>query len=155
MEGLTENSLDAAFIAVGIPLTQQAQATIPGGIRYLSVDGPNATSENADAAMPGLYLTVVNPSPRLPEVTEPVTVGAFDVFLSVSADMSDEEATEILQALYDGLPQLKADYPPLGGAAQERLSMPDNTVPYHPAAVAFYKSKGLWTDANDAREAGL
>lgn len=155
MEGLTENALDATLVAVGIPLTQQAQATIPGGIRYLSVEGPDATSENADAKMPGLYLAEVQPSPRLPEVTEPVTVAAFDVFLSVSADMSDEDATAILAALHDGLPQLKADYPALGPASQERLALPSNTVPYHPAAVEFFTSKGLWTEENAARDAGL
>ena len=155
MEGLTENALDATLVAVGIPLTQQAQATIPGGIRYLSVEGPDATSQNADAKLSGLYLAEIQPSPRLPEVTEPVTVAAFDVFLSVSADMSDEDATAILSALYDGLPQLKADYPALGPASQERMALPSNTVPYHPAAVEFFNSKGLWTEENAARDAGL
>ena len=155
MTGLTENNLDATLVAVGIPLTQQAQATIPGGIRYLSVEGPDATSENADAKLPGLYLAEVKPNPRLPEVTEPVTVAAFDVFLSVSADMSDEDATAILAALHDGLPQLKTDYPALGPASQERLALPSNTVPYHPAAVEFFKGKGLWTEKNAARDAGL
>tara|TARA_R110000737_G_scaffold135203_1_gene166349 strand:- start:564 stop:1052 length:489 start_codon:yes stop_codon:yes gene_type:complete len=42
MDGLTEGTLDASGIAVGIPLTQQANATIPGGIRYLSITGEAA-----------------------------------------------------------------------------------------------------------------
>ncbi|MBO6719217.1 MAG: TAXI family TRAP transporter solute-binding subunit [Rhizobiaceae bacterium] len=155
MEQLTENSLDATLIAVGIPLTQQAHASIPGGIRYLDIDGENATSEKADEMFTGLYLTTVNPSPRLPEVTEPVTVSAFDVYLTVDADLPDEEATKILEAFYESLPQLKQDYPPLGGAAQERLSMPSNTVPYHPAAVEFYKSKGMWSDQNASRDEAM
>jgi hypothetical protein len=53
MERLTENSLDATLIAVGIPLTQQAHASIPGGIRYVSIEGANATTEKADAAFQG------------------------------------------------------------------------------------------------------
>jgi TRAP transporter TAXI family solute receptor len=155
MEQLTENSLDATLIAVGIPLTQQAHASIPGGIRYLTIDGAGATSEQADKLLPGAYLTTVKPNPRLPEVTEPVNVAAFDVFLTVSADMPDEDATAILTALYDSLPQLKKYYPPLGGAALEKFSSPSNTVPYHPAAAAFYTSKGQWSDQNAARDAAM
>lgn len=155
MEQLTENGLDATLIAVGIPLTQQAHASIPGGIRYLSIDGEGATTEKADEMFQGTYLTEIKPNPRLPEVTEPVTVAAFDVFLTVSADMSDEDATAILTALYDGLPQLKKDYPPLGGAAQEKLSAPSNTVPYHPAAIEFFKSKNLWSDENASRDQAM
>jgi uncharacterized protein len=155
MESLTENALDATLIATGIPLTQQAHATIPGGIRYLSVAGPDATSENADAMMPGLYLSEIAPNPRLPEVTEPVTVGAFDVFISVSSDLSDENVTAILAALYEALPQLKTDYPALGAAGQDLLSLPSNTVPYHPAAVEFFKANNIWTEENETRDAGM
>ncbi|QOL80958.1 TAXI family TRAP transporter solute-binding subunit [Pseudooceanicola spongiae] len=43
MDGLTEGTLDANGITVGIPLPQQANATIPGGIRYLSITGAAAT----------------------------------------------------------------------------------------------------------------
>ncbi|MCT7374123.1 TAXI family TRAP transporter solute-binding subunit [Chelativorans salis] len=155
MEQLTENNLDATLIAVGIPLTQQAHASIPGGIRYLDIDGENATSEKADELYSGLYLTDVEPSGRLPEVTEPVTVAGFDVFLTVSTDMPEEDATAILEAFYESLPQLKKDYPPLGGAAQDKMSMPTNTVPYHEAAVAFFKSKDMWSEKNEARQQAL
>ncbi len=155
MEQLTENGLDATLIAVGIPLTQQAHASIPGGIRYLDIDGEDATTENADDMFQGTYLTEVEPSARLPEVTEPVTVAAFDVFLTVNADMPDEDATAILAALYESLPQLKEDYPALGGAAQDLLSAPSNTVPYHDAAVEFYKSKDMWSEQNESRDQAM
>lgn len=155
MEQLTENNLDATLIAVGIPLTQQAHASIPGGIRYLDIDGENATTEKANEMYSGLYLTEVAPNPRMPEVTEPVTVTAFDVYLTVNADLPDEDATAILEAFHESLPQLKQDYPPLGGAAQERLSAPSNTVPYHPAAVEFYKAKGMWSEQNENRDSAM
>lgn len=155
MEQLTENSVDATLIAVGIPLTKQAHASIPGGIRYLSIEGKDATTEKAEEAFPGTYLTTIKPIARLPEVTEPVTVTSFDVFLTAGAEMSDADATAIAAALYDSLPQLKKSYPPLGGAAQAKLSAPSNTVPYHPGAIAFFKKKNMWSQANAAREAKL
>lgn len=152
MSELTENAIDATLIAVGIPLTQQAHASIPGGIRYLNIDGENATTEKADAIYPGMYLTEIKPSKRTPEVTEPITVARFDVFLTVNADLPDADATALLTALYESLPQLKKDYPPLGGAALEKLSQPSNTVPYHPASVEFFKSHNMWSDVNMTRD---
>ncbi|WP_010139027.1 TAXI family TRAP transporter solute-binding subunit [Oceanicola sp. S124] len=155
MEALTEGAVDATGVAVGIPLTQQAHATIPGGIRYLSITGESATSAAINDLFNGVYLMEVAPNPRMPEITEPVTVSAYDVYLTTSADLSDEDATAILTALYDGLPGLKADYPPLAAAAQELMAAPTNTVPYHPAAVAFFTDKGLWSEENAARDAAL
>lgn len=155
MDGLVENDLDATGVAVGIPLTQQAHATIPGGIVYLSVTGENATSEYINSLFPGVYLMTVDPSPRMPEVTAPVTVPAYDVYLTTDASLPDEEAQAILEALYDALPQLKQDYPAIGLAQQELMAQPSNTVPYHPAAVAFFTEKGIWSEANDERDASL
>lgn len=155
IEGLTEGNLDATSIAVGIPLTQQAHATIPGGIRYLSITGDGATDENLDQIYAGTYLLPVNPNPRLPEVTEPVTVLGYDVFLTTSADLPDDQATAILEAVYAAWPQLRKDYPAVASGMQEDMAKASNTVPYHPAAIAFFKDKGLWTEANDKKEASL
>ncbi|MBS0124984.1 TAXI family TRAP transporter solute-binding subunit [Thetidibacter halocola] len=153
MEGLTEGSLDATGIAVGIPLTQQAHATIPGGIRYVSITGPNATSEYVDSIYPGTYIVTIEPSPRLPEVTEPVNVIGYDVYLTASVNLPDEEVTAILTALYDAFPQLREDYPAIRSGSAEQFASTSNTVPYHPAAVAFYQDKGMWTEANAAKDA--
>ena len=46
-------------------------------------------------------------------------------------------------------------YPPLRGGAQDAMGNASNTVPYHPAAIAFFQEKGLWSDANEAREASF
>ena len=155
LEALTEGSVDATSAAIGIPLTQQANAAIPGGIRYLSLTGEAATKDFFDGVLPGVYPLEVAPNPAMPEITEPVVVSAYDIFLAVSADLPDEEATAILTALYDAFPQLREDYPPLRGGTQDAMATPTNTVPFHPAAVAFFKEKGLWTEENDAVEAAV
>ncbi|WP_394688466.1 TAXI family TRAP transporter solute-binding subunit [Hoeflea sp.] len=155
LEGLTENQLDATSAAIGIPMVQQANAGIPGGIRYLTLEGDNATKAFFDERLPGLYPMTVNANPRMPEITDPVVVSAFDIYLTASADTPDEEVQAILGALYEAFPQLQKDYPPLRGGAQDKMSAPTNTAPYHSGAVAFWKDKGLWSDENDAIEATL
>ena len=155
IDGLIEGDLDATGVAVGIPLTQQAHAAIPGGIRYASITGENATDEFIGNVFPGVYLMTVEPSERMPEITEPVVVTAYDVYLTTSADLPAEEARAIVEALHGVLPQLKEDYPALGAASQEMLAAPSNTVPYHPAAKAFYEEQGIWSEENEARDASL
>lgn len=155
LDALVEGSVDATAAAIGIPLTQQANAAIPGGIRYLSLTGETATEAFFDETLPGVYPLEVGPNPAMPEITEPVVVSAYDIFLTTSAALSDEEATAILTALYDAFPQLREDYPPLRGGAQDAMGNASNTVPYHPAAIAFFQEKGLWSDANEAREASF
>ncbi|WP_340161452.1 TAXI family TRAP transporter solute-binding subunit [uncultured Hoeflea sp.] len=155
LEALTENQLDATSAAIGIPMVQQANAGIPGGIRYLTLEGDNATKAFFDKRLPGLYPMTVNANPRMPEITDPVVVSAFDVYLTVGADTADEDVQAILGALYDAFPQLQKDYPPLRGGAQDMMSAPTNTAPYHSGAVAYWKEHGMWTDENDALEASL
>ncbi|MFW6077489.1 MAG: TAXI family TRAP transporter solute-binding subunit, partial [Hyphomicrobiales bacterium] len=55
VEGLIEDTLDATAIAVGIPLTRQAHASISGGIRYVELQGEDATDEFLHEQLPGLF----------------------------------------------------------------------------------------------------
>ncbi|MDF0602002.1 TAXI family TRAP transporter solute-binding subunit [Psychromarinibacter sp. C21-152] len=152
MDALTEGNLDATGIAVGIPLTAQAHASIPGGIRYLDITGENATTEYVNSIYPGTYMLEIQPTERMPEVTEPFTTIGYDVFMTVSADLPDEQVTEILTALYEAFPQLREDYPPIRGGSRDDFAKPTNTVPFHPAAKAFFEEKGMWTEANEERD---
>lgn len=153
VQGVVDGTLDATAIAVGIPLTLQADASLSGGIRYLSLEGENATSEFLESQLPGLYISSIEPTEARPGVVGTTNVTAFDVFLIVSADLPDEDAAQILQTLSDGWAQLAEDYPALRGGGPEMFSMPTNTAPYHPGAVAFFQEAGIWTEENEAREA--
>ncbi|MFW6077324.1 MAG: TAXI family TRAP transporter solute-binding subunit, partial [Hyphomicrobiales bacterium] len=117
--------------------------------------GEDATDEFLHEQLPGLFSVVVEPSEARPGVQEPTMVTGFDVFLIGSADIPDEEAAELARTLHAHFDTLREDYPPLRAAQADEVAAATNTVPYHPGAVAFYKDQGLWTDANDAREAGL
>lgn len=155
IEGLIEDTLDATAIAVGIPLTRQAHASISGGIRYVALDGENATDAFLEEQLPGLFTTVVEPSDARPGVQEPTKVTGFDVFLIGSAEISDEEAAELARTVHEHFDTLREDYPPLRSAQADEVAAATNTVPYHPGAIAYFKEQGLWSEANEEREARL
>jgi hypothetical protein len=154
-EGVVEGSIDATSVAVGIPLTRQAHASISGGIAYAAVTGDNATDAFLESQLPGLYMLTVEPSDARPGVQVPTPVVGFDVFLVADADTPDADIAGMLDALSDGFGQLQEDYPALRSGSADLLGAPTNTVPYHPAAVAWFEEQGLWTDVNADRDAGF
>lgn len=151
-KGLTEGNLDAAFTAVGIPIVKQAHSTISGGVSYVDLGPAEAATRTMAGMVPGVYAARVEPNAALPEVKAPLTTAAFDVFLLTSAKTADADVAAVLKALWDNWAELQKDYPPLRASDAKLFGAPTNTVPYHPAAIAFFKAQGLWTPANDEME---
>ncbi|MGH8669136.1 MAG: TAXI family TRAP transporter solute-binding subunit, partial [Burkholderiales bacterium] len=143
VRGVVEGTTEGTWVAVGIPVVKEAHASV--GIRYVDLSGPNFTEEFLGSRVQGLFPITVPPAPNLPEVTEPIQVVGYDIFMMVSADMPAERARTILGALHEGFPGLQNDYPALRSGDVKRIASPTNTVPFHPAAIDYYRSKGLWS----------
>ena len=152
LDAVADKSADASAVAAGIPMVQEMHASVPGGVRYVNVTGPNATDEFMANTLPGTSLLNLKPNPRMPEVTEPVTIGTYDVFLVVGKDLSDADATKMTSVLIDAWPALQKDYPALRAARLEELSRATNVVPYHPGAIAAFKTKNMWSAGNEAAD---
>ncbi len=155
LDALADKAVDATAVAAGIAMVQEANASIPGGVRYLDVTGPNATDAFMAKTLPGSSLMTLAPNPRMPEVKEPVKIGTYDVFLVVGAGLSDADASKMTTVLIDNWADLQKDYPALRAAKLDDLSRPSNVVPYHPGAIAAYKTKKMWTERNDAAQKAI
>ena len=59
------------------------------------------------------------------------------------------------KALHESFTALQAEHPVLRTGAASLVGAPTNPIPYHPGAVTYFKSKGLWTADNDRVEAVL
>lgn len=154
-KSLTEGDVDAAFIAVGIPIVKQAHNTISGGVAYVDMgSGPDHAKIMASVA-PGTYPARLDPAPHLPEVKTPIHTPAFDIMMLTSAKVSDADIAAVIKALHEGYAELQKDYPQLRDGDAKLLAAPSNTAPYHPGAIAYFKEKGLWTPANEEREKGF
>ena len=68
-------------------------------------------------------------------------LGVANVLL-VAANASDELVTQILSGMFDNLDAVKAIHPEARKLSVEAAAV-KTAVPLHPAAVAFYKSKGV------------
>jgi TRAP transporter TAXI family solute receptor len=155
LDAVADKTADASAIAAGIPMVKEMHASLPGGIRYLSITGANANDEFMAKTLPGSAVMTVTPSPRFPEVKEPTVIGTYDVFMIAGASLSDADAGKITNVMIDNWESLQKDYPPLRGAKLEDLSRASNVVPYHPGAIAAFKAKNMWTAKNDEMQKSI
>lgn len=152
---LTDGSIAAAPTAIGIPLLRQAEATIPGGVIVLGIEGVNATTEFINEQLAGMFLMETLPGENNPGVTEPTTIAGFDAFYVIGAHVSEDDVYNLLKTMWENYEQLQQDFPVLRSSPAEQLASTSNTVPFHPGAVRFFREVGLWTEANDARDAEI
>jgi TRAP transporter TAXI family solute receptor len=150
---VVEGRADAATVALNMPAMRKAHATVPGGLRILSL-GPKANDKFMNDGMSGLYTMHVEPSKRLPFVRQPTLIAGFDTYLNAGTTVDDATAYAMAKAIYDNWQQMQKDYAPLRGTKQSALVPANNPIPYHPGAVKYWKEVGLWTAANEKADAG-
>ena len=149
---VVEDRVVAATTSLTMPALRQAHATTPGGIMVVPL-GKNGTDDFLDAGMPGLYTLKIKPSNLLPFVKEETLIAAFDTYLNAGSTVTDDDAYKLAKTLHENWAQLQKEYPALRGVKANELAPAVNTAPYHPGAIKYYKEIGIWTPANDARQA--
>ena len=151
---VVEGRADAATVALAMPAMRKANASVPGGLRILTL-GPKASNEFMSKGMDGLYTMEVKPSKRYPFVRQDTKIAAFDTYLNAGTAVDDESAYAMAKAMHQNWKQMQKDYPPLRGTKADALVPANNPIPYHPGAVKYWKEAGLWSEANEKHDAGL
>src|SRR5439155_20578458 len=67
-----------------------------------------------------------------------------DSYLAAGRSLHDPVVEAALKALWVNQSQLGPIHPMLREWTRDRAVGPDVTIPYHPAAVRFYKERGVW-----------
>lgn len=150
---VVEGRVDATTVAIAMPAMRKAHASVPGGLRVISL-GPKATDDFMATGMAGSYTMTAKPSKRRPFVRGATKIAAFDTYLNAGTSVKDEDAYAMAKTMHENWAQMQKDYPPLRGTKLEALIPANNPIPYHPGAAKYYREAGLWKDANQKRDAG-
>jgi TRAP transporter TAXI family solute receptor len=153
LDAVADKTADATAIAAGIAMVKEVHASIPGGIRYLNITGANANDDFMEKRLPGSAIMELKPNKRMPEVTEPVKIGTYHVYLIAGSKLSNADAEKITGIIIDNWEALQKDYPALRAAKKQDLSLPANVLPYHPGAIAAFKARNMWLPKNNVAEA--
>ncbi len=88
-------------------------------------------------------------------VVEDTCFIAYDNYLAVGKNVPDGVVEAVLKALWDNVEKLPPLHPIFKEWTRAQAAAADVTAPYHPAAVRFYKERGVWKPEMDQAQQKL
>lgn len=142
-DDFASGAADAFYFAFGAPKVREVDAT-SGGIRVVEID-----DKRMDAARKierWGYLTEVKPGPVFVGVDKPIKVYSFDNLLFTSAKTPDAFVEKFLDTLFKNKDDLVSVQPVLREFTPAS-AYKQYEVPYHPAAVKYFKDNNIQPQA--------
>lgn len=112
-----------------------------GGVRFLSFDDSPSALAALQKHVPFSYVQEVRPGPT--GVPAPTKLLVYDYTLWANSRVDPQVVAKVVEALYVNGTALK-DTSPLWKEFDPAKMGKEVGVPYHPGAIRFYQSKGIW-----------
>ena len=152
VDALVQGRADVSNHAMNAAKIKEADAAV--GVRFLSLDCSPQGEARVRKAVPGYYLITLK-SGSSTGIIGDTCVLAYDIYMLGHKGLSNEVVIHSLKAIWDNIDKLPPLNPQFKEWTRERAASPDVTIPYHPAAVQFYKEKNLWTAKMDEAQKHL
>jgi hypothetical protein len=142
LDALVQGRADVTEFALNAAKIKEADAAV--GVRHVSIDCSPEGEKRLRAAVPGYYPRWVKKG-EATAVVEDTCVIAYDVYVIAGKAVPDGVVESVLKAVWDNVDKLQPLHPVFREWTRDRLAAPDVTMPYHPAAVRFFKERKVWT----------
>ncbi len=149
-----EGRTDAFWHSVGSPAVQEADARMRGGIRALPIGTSTAGLKRMVEVYPGSYKSELKKG-YAAGVVESTVVMTNDMYLLVPAVLSGSVVEAVLTTLWDHNETLRKVSPLMRLWTRDRMVSGEASIPFHSAAIAFYREKGLWSAVLEKHQAEL
>ena len=146
IDALVQGRAEVSNHTLGSAKIKEADAAI--GVRFVSLDCSPQGEARLKKAVPGYYLTTAK-SGSTTGIVGDTCIQAYDMYLVGHGALSNEVVHASLKAIWDNIEKLAPLHSSLKEWTRERAITQDATLPYHPAAVQFYKEKSAWSPAMD------
>ena len=152
VDALVQGRADVTNHAIGAAKIKEADTSV--GVRYLSLDCSAQGEARVRKAVPGYYVATVK-SGSSTGVVGDTCVLTYDIYLVGHKALPGEVVQAALKAVWDNIAKLPALHAQFQDWTRERAASADVTIPYHPAAIQFYKEKNLWNTKMDEAQKRL
>ena len=152
IDALVQGRAEVTAGALNMAKIREADASV--GVRHLSVDCSPEGDRRVRQAVPGYYTRIVKAGGAAAIVEDTCTV-AYDIYFATHKGASDQLINAILKATWDNVEKLPPMHPSFKEWTRDRVASADVTMPYHPAAVQFYKEKNVWNAKMDEAQKRL
>jgi TRAP transporter TAXI family solute receptor len=150
---LGADRVDAAWASLGMPVVREIHAKKK--VRYVPIENsPKSLAYLRENVFPGLRLVTMPPIKRL-GLSAPTTLISSDSYILTHKNADPAIVQEIMDVLWNNTEEMQKAHFSLRGFTHETAGTDLPMVPYHPAAIAFLKSKGAWSDKAEAANAKL
>lgn len=148
-DGMINKTLDAFSYSQGAAFELEVQQAV--GLKWIPID--IEAIKFAQEQMPGVMATQMVPRNLkmfgMPENTKFMT-WAYPYTLMARPDMPDSIVKGLLKAMFDNTTMLSESmYRGSQTTLKSATEIQAHIIPFHPAAVEFYKEKGVWSKQNE------
>ncbi len=152
VDALVQGRAEVSQSALNSAKVREAEATV--GVRHISNDCSPQGEERLRKAVPGYFPRWIKAGGAA-AVVEDTCVIAYDIYLTTHKAAADPVVAAVLKAIWDNVEKLPPFHPVFREWTRERAVDPDVTMPYHPAAVQFYRERGAWPARMDEAQGKL
>jgi hypothetical protein len=146
IDALVQGRADVSLCALDAAKVKEADAAV--GVRHISMDCSPEGEKRLRRAVPGYYPHWLKRG-QATAVVEDTCVNAYDIYLNSHKGAADRVISTVLKGVWDNIDKLPPLHPSFKDWTRQRAVDPDVTLPYHPAAVQYYKERGVWSAALD------
>jgi len=143
MDGRVEASSCAA---PGMPIIRETDARV--GVRWLPIDTSPEAIRRMRQIFPGAFLDTLKAG-EVPGLKEDIPVVGYHFYLTSSTHTDENTIYQITKILWDHNEDLFKINPQLKYWTDDQAVQASVAIPYHPAAIRFYKEKGVWKPEMD------
>jgi len=146
VDALVQGRADVALHAIDSAKVKEADAAV--GVRHISLDCSPQGEKRLRAAVPGYYPYWLKRG-QASAIAEDTCVNAYDIYLTTHKASAEKVVNSILKNIWDNVDKLAPLHPGFKDWTRPRAVDADVTIPYHPAALQFYKERAAWPASMD------
>ena len=146
VDALVQGRADVTTHAMGSAKVKEADSAV--GVRYIPLDCSKQGEARIKKAVPGYYLSVVK-SGSTTGALEDICAYTYDIYLVGHKGLSDAVVRNIIQAIWVNVDKLPQFHPGFAEWTRARAVDPEVTIPFHPAAIRYFKDTGAWSAKMD------
>lgn len=137
-----QGQLATSIATIGSPVLKEWEAAV-GPLRFLNFDDSPGAVAALQQFIPGAYVVEVKPAPGVIGIPAPTKMLVYDYVIFANSRVKDDVVAKVAAAMFDNPVDLQTASP-LFKEFEPQLMSRDLGVPFHPGAVKFYESKGIW-----------
>jgi len=142
VNALKDGKIQAFFFAAGIPTAAATDLAATPGLTIQLLDHADAVPK-MNATFGPLYAPGIIPKETYPGmVADSKNVDVWNVMFT-NASMPDELVREVLAIMFDNRDALERVHKDAGQIRIENQALRLSPIPYHPAAIDFYRERGV------------